>query len=473
MTLSFRPRLALWSALLSGIVLLIFFAVTAFMVFDNMTEEADDELRRFTAETVAAVYDMEEGGVPQTQLVGTLSAERAEVRLVSLSGPGGVVIYEDPGWPKLAEGEKYTRQGWSVTRRFDGKTWRVMTRSMERSKKRYRVKMAIDLREIRDEVSVMLRRYLRALPFALVFIGLGAWWVAGRAVKPIQKIIATAEQITPQGLGARVEGVKSGDDLGRLARVLNRMMDRLEGAFRQLRRFSADASHELRTPLAVMQGKIEAALQRPDRRPEDIETFAELLERVGQLRSIIDSLLLLSRSDAGSLIPERGELDLPELISDVLEDAEIIAEEHGISVESDLGDGTARVIGDGRLLRLAVSNLLTNGIKYNTGEGGRVRCELREVEGAYEVAVGNTGPAIGAGEREKIFERFYRGDPARGAAKPGFGLGLSLSMVIADVHGGRLGLESSKGGWNCFVLSLPAAPTPGAAAVGTEGGEGA
>jgi len=452
-TLSFRPRLALWSALLSGIVLLIFFAVTAWMVFDNMTEEADFELKAFTMDTVLAARDMEEGGLPQTQLVGTLSAERAEVRLISLSAPDGAMIYEDPNWPAPGEDQKFSRRGWAETRQIDGMTWRVMMRNI----KGYRVRMAMNLREIRDEVGHMVKSYLRALPFALVFIGLGAWWVAGRAVKPIQRIIDTAERINPQGLGERVEGVESGDELGRLARVLNRMIDRLELAFRQARRFSADASHELRTPLTVMQGKIEAALQLPDRRPEDNKTLVELLERVGQLRSIIDSLLLLSRSDTGSLTLERGDLDLGDLIADVMEDAEIIAEEKGIEVISEGEERGCRVAGDGRLLRMAVSNLLTNGIKYNIGEGGTVRCVLRCVEGGYEVAVSNTGPAIGAADHERIFERFYRGDPARGAAKPGFGLGLSLSRVIAEVHGGSLDIESSEGGWNCFVLRLPGA----------------
>ena len=109
--------------------------------------------------------------------------------------------------------------------------------------------MAIDLKEIRDELSKLMRRYFEALPLALIVIGFGAWWIAGRTVRPIQKIIDTAENITAQGLGARVQGVSSKDELGRLAGVLNQMMDRLESAFKQMTRFSADASHELKTPI--------------------------------------------------------------------------------------------------------------------------------------------------------------------------------------------------------------------------------
>ena len=162
---------------------------------------------------------------------------------------------------------------------------------------------------------------------ALLVIGFGAWWIAGRAVRPVQKIIATAENITVKGLGERVEGITSNDELGRLAGVLNQMMDRLEESFSQIKRFSADASHELKTPLAVMQGKIEAALQDQNQSSESNLVLVDLLERVGQLRSIIESLLMLSRSDAGGFVIESNKIDVSEMMSEITEDAEIIASE--------------------------------------------------------------------------------------------------------------------------------------------------
>jgi signal transduction histidine kinase len=206
-----------------------------------------------------------------------------------------------------------------------------------------------------------------------------------------------------------------------------------------------------------MQGKIEAALQESDLPPHFSATLVELQERVGQLRSIIDSLLLLSRSDAGSLVPDRGELSLAELLVDVLEDAEILADEAGLTIQTDVGVPGAKVSGDGRLLRLAISNLLTNAVKYNVGVGGEVYCDLKIVEGGYAVVVRNTGPPISGVEKDKIFERFYRADPARGASKPGFGLGLSLSQVIVRAHGGNLTFEGSRAGVNTFVIRLPPA----------------
>ena len=471
MSLSFRFRIALWSALLSGTVLLVFLGFTSNMVRKTMTEEADYELKGFTADMVLTAQAMEEGGLLQTQLVGTLSAERAEVRLIELaeienlnesiinrsplSLEGALIesnqIFKEPDWPEPGKSIEWKPGGSNETVDHKDKTWRVMCRTFDG----YKVRMAIDLKKIRDEISKLMRRYFEVLPLALIIIGFGAWWIAGRVVRPIQKIIATAENITPQGLEARVQGVSSKDELGRLAGVLNQMMDRLESSFSQMKRFSADASHELKTPLAVMQGKIEAALQDHDERSEHDTLLVDLLDRVGQLRSIIDSLLMLSRSDAGSLIIEEQKLDISDLMSEIVEDAEVIAAEEGIFFQSENGSPGFVVNGDERLLRLAISNLLTNATKYNLSEGGKIISELKNTENAYQISISNTGPAIEDEIKEKIFERFYRVDTARGPGKSGFGLGLSLARVIATAHGGELILSSSEGGVNCFVMTLP------------------
>jgi signal transduction histidine kinase len=436
-----------------------------------MTEEADYELKGFTADMVLTAQAMEEGGLLQTQLVGTLSAERAEVRLIELaeienlnesiinrsplSLEGALIesnqIFKEPDWPEPGKSIEWKPGGSNETVDHKDKTWRVMCRTFDG----YKVRMAIDLKKIRDEISKLMRRYFEVLPLALIIIGFGAWWIAGRVVRPIQKIIATAENITPQGLEARVQGVSSKDELGRLAGVLNQMMDRLESSFSQMKRFSADASHELKTPLAVMQGKIEAALQDHDERSEHDTLLVDLLDRVGQLRSIIDSLLMLSRSDAGSLIIEEQKLDISDLMSEIVEDAEVIAAEEGIFFQSENGSPGFVVNGDERLLRLAISNLLTNATKYNLSEGGKIISELKNTENAYQISISNTGPAIEDEIKEKIFERFYRVDTARGPGKSGFGLGLSLARVIATAHGGELILSSSEGGVNCFVMTLP------------------
>lgn len=449
--LSFRARMMLGSALLSGVVLLVFIIATAIMVFDNMTEEADQELRDRSRVIFGAAhrgqFSSDETPFEET---ASISAEVAEVRLLWLQSNGGVVMKEHPTWPKPETPVKYTSAGWLTTETVEGRKWRVISRRMDG----WELRLAIDLQEVQDEVKKMVRRYFRALPVALILIALGAWWLANRVVRPVRAIIATAEKITVEGLGQRVEEVDSEDEIGRLTRVLNRMVARLESAFQQTRRFSADASHELRTPLTVMQGKIETALQRADRAGEH-PVLVDLLGQVQQLKSIVDSLLMFSRSDSGNLQIPDAEIDLSALVEELAEDAALLAEEAGLAFELEIAPGVGGR-GDARLLKMAIYNLLQNAVKFNLpqGEGGRVRCSL-SADG--EVSVMNTGPQISAAEEGKIFERFYRADPARSSSsvkgkKPGFGLGLSLARVIAEAHGGSLRLERSAGGENVFVV---------------------
>ncbi|MFT5856166.1 MAG: two-component system heavy metal sensor histidine kinase CusS [Verrucomicrobiales bacterium] len=419
---------------------------TAYMVFDNMTEEADQELRD-RSETIFETARKGEFSSEKKPFEGkaSLSAEVAELRLILLQSPSGDVLYRNKGWPKPDGDTKYTRQGWLTKERSDGRLWRVISRTSNG----YKMRLAIDLREVRDEVNKMVERYLRALPVALILIALGAWWLANRVVRPVQAIIATAEKITAEGLGERVEEVDSDDEIGRLTRVLNRMVARLEATLQQSRRFSADASHELRTPLAVMQGKIESELQRADR-VGDHPLLADLLDQIQYLKSIVDSLLMFSRSDSGNLQVAAESVDLSQLVEEVAEDASLFAAEGGIEFEVDVPAGV-QGSGDARLMKLAVFNVLQNAVKYNLLDGGRVKCALGE-DGVINVT--NTGPEITGDDAEKIFERFYRADPSRSSVptegKAGFGLGLSLAQVIAEAHGGALWLERSGGGENVF-----------------------
>ena len=224
---------------------------------------------------------------------------------------------------------------------------------------------------------------------------------------------------------------RGGDEIARLTRVFNRMMTRLERSFQQTSRFSADASHELRTPLAVLQGNIEEALQKPDATEEQQELLASLLEQSQRLKSIIQGLLLLSRSDSGRLSIERDTINLGKLVAGIDEDISYLLEDSGITYSSDLPENI-KIHGDAKLLRLAIFNLMQNAVRYNTGKGGRIRTSLALNEGHATISVGNTGEQIPEEEREHIFERFYRG--AQNRSVRGQGLGLSLARVITEAH---------------------------------------
>ncbi|MDA0810901.1 MAG: ATP-binding protein [Verrucomicrobia bacterium] len=445
--LSFRIKLALWAALLCGVVLLVFVTASSFIVYENMLEEADFQLKENSTKLVEGLRSTQDDVAKVIPELGaSLSAERAELKLLRVISHGAL-IYADPDWKVLPELQRRSRSRYTtVTHR--GGTWRLISRSWQDGRT---VLLAINLSEITEEVSRMTRTYLSALPLALLIIGIGAWWIAGRAIKPVRKITSAAEKVTAGDLSERINERSGGDEIARLTRVFNRMMDRLERSFQQTSRFSADASHELRTPLAVLQGKIEEGLQRPNADPEQQELLADLLEQTQRLKSIVQGLLLLSRSDAGRLSVEREPIDLGDFISAIGEDVEFLLEDTGTTYTSDIPPGIL-CRGDEKLLRLAVFNLLQNASRYGS-DSGRIRCSL-DTEGAFAVIdVGNTGAEIPEEEQAQIFERFYRSPQFRSVQ--GQGLGLSLSRVIVEAHGGTLELARSDGNENVFRIRLP------------------
>ncbi len=306
---------------------------------------------------------------------------------------------------------------------------------------------AAELRQLRNAGAI-------AFPAALLLIGLGGWVVAGRALRPLQRIAEAASRVHARGLNERVPQLGGDPEITRLVTMLNEMMDRLEAGFHQATRFSADASHELKTPLAIMRGEIEQAIARatPDSREQ--RTLNSLLEETQRLGGILRSLLLLSRADAGRLVTTHAVVDLTGLVRELVEDTTASAEECGVQVDCSLAEGV-RVSGDESLLRTAILNLLANAIKHNES-GSRVTIELTQVDGMARLAVANTAAAIPGEEREAIFDRFARGRHARDASRDGTGLGLSLAREILHAHGGTIRLLDDAGdGFVRFVATIP------------------
>jgi two-component system heavy metal sensor histidine kinase CusS len=449
--LTFRLKLALWAALLCGVVLLAFVAASSLIVYDNMLEEADFQLKQNANRLVERIR--EKKGTPE-QLQdkmrrATISAEPAELSVIRLLQNGDLLL-ADPEW-LTPPGIQSNAPGRLKTVRHDGESWRVMARHWEEDG--FEILIAIELSEITDEVIRMAKTYLAALPVALLIIGIGAWWIARQSVRPIRLMTGTAERVTAGHLSERIAEHQGRDEIARLTRVFNRMMDKLERSFQQTSRFSSDASHELRTPLAVLQGKIEEALGRPEASNEQQALLADLLEQTQRLKSIIQGLLLLSRADTGRLSIERETIDIGELVASIGEDVEFLIDGTGIRYESELPRGLF-VRGDPKLLRIAAFNLFQNAVRYNSGGGaGYIRCSLKTEANAVNIDVANTGEEIPESDRNQIFERFFRSAEHRSVQ--GQGLGLSLSRVIMEAHGGTLELLSTEDGLNTFRLRLP------------------
>jgi heavy metal sensor kinase len=300
------------------------------------------------------------------------------------------------------------------------------------------------------------------LPVALLLAGGGGWLLARRALRPVDQMTTAARRIEAEHLAQRLGGAEVNDELGRLARTLNEMLARLEAGFAQVRRFSADASHELRTPLTVLKGEIEVALRSP-RAPEEYRrVLTSTLEEVERMARLVEDLLLLSRADAGALRFESEPVELDHLIEEVAKQAEVLARPRQTRVS--LTEMAPLVVrGDGQRLKQLLLNLVDNAIKY-TPAGGQVTLGLRAVpdgaaasEERAEIFVRDTGIGIAPADVPRIFERFYRADPARSREAGGAGLGLCISRTIVEAHQGRIEVESAPGQGSTFRVLLPLA----------------
>lgn len=329
-----------------------------------------------------------------------------------------------------------------------GSTWRVAVMGTPYTT----LAIAANIDEFDAGLAGLRRAFLGALPVALLLIGGGAWFLAGHALRPVATLTQAAERVTARGLDQRIVAPGNDREFHRLVTVFNEMMDRLEKSFLQATRFSADASHELKTPLALLQVELEQVLAAAPAGSPQQETYTSLLEDVHRLKAIVQKLLLLSLADTGRLELQRLPTDLSRIVANVAEDCTALAPE--IGVEPTITPAVTVSI-DAVLVEQAIQNLANNAVKYNR-KGGSVRLVLTAADGLATVAVGNTGPGIPPADRPRIFERFFRSDPARRRDRTsGAGLGLSLSREILRAHGGDLQLGRVDNDWTEFIATLP------------------
>jgi heavy metal sensor kinase len=296
------------------------------------------------------------------------------------------------------------------------------------------------------------RAFLTTVPVALLLLALGGWVIAERALRPVALITRTAESITARALDQRVPLVSGDRELTRLVKVINGMLYRLETSFGQAVRFSADAAHELQTPLAILQGELDAAVQQAPDGSEEQQRASNLLEEVQRLKAIVQKLLVLARADAGRLSLRLKPVDLSAMIRSAAEDAAALAPH--LTIEKAIAPDIM-VDADAELLGQAVSNLMTNAVKYNR-EHGVIRFLLSVRNNKALFTIANTGAPIPLADRERIFDRFFRVDRSRSGEVSGSGLGLSLAREIVHAHRGELRLDPPKpDGLVSFTLSLP------------------
>ena len=291
------------------------------------------------------------------------------------------------------------------------------------------------------------------MPFVVSLAVAGGYWLMRRSLQPVDEITKRAEGITSTNLSERLPVIRTGDELERLSISLNRMIERLDDAFQQINRFSADASHELRTPLTILQLELEgiAQIHRSDSSLGD--QIGSALEETHRMSRIVESLLAISRLDAGEVTMDKARLEIGELAASTANELTLLAEEKSIRLQTHVTSGLY-VEGDRTRLQQVIVNLIDNAIKY-TQPGGRVEVNVGNEGNSAILEISDNGPGIPAYALPHVFERFYRADKARSRDNGGAGLGLSIVKAICAAHNAEVKVSSQEGRGSCFRVQLP------------------
>lgn len=310
----------------------------------------------------------------------------------------------------------------------------------------------------REEMVGRLILFFAAVSFLVTLASaVGSWWLAGRAVRPVHEVMDQAEAIGAGSLDRRIQAWADTREYHRLVEVLNTMLARIQSGFEAQRRFTADASHELRSPLTALRGEIEIALRKERDAGEYRAVLESNLEEILRLTRMTEDLLTLARADARVLRRGGESVDLGELARGVVERFQRRAGEGGVSLDL-LVAGEGEVQLDRGLLGQILWNLVDNAVKF-TPRGGQVEVRLERRAELLSLEVWDTGPGLGD-EPDKVFERFYRADPARtpGTDRAGTGLGLAIVQAIVETFGGEIHAANRAEGGARFTVRIPLRP---------------
>lgn len=304
---------------------------------------------------------------------------------------------------------------------------------------------------VQESIDSLRNSLLLMVPIVLLLCVAGGYWLAGRALRPIESVTAELDAIQPTNLSSRLPVPPVNDEVARLAAVINALLERLERASVTERRFASDAAHELRTPLAVLRTGLEVTLARERSADDNRAALTSALREVLSLCRISDELLMLARLN-GEVSVESARLNLRALVLEIAATVEPLAQARGIQLRVSVGRD-AFVEGNAGHLRRLIINLLDNALKFTPANGA---IEVRLTMGADRAVlrVADSGPGIDPAEMPFIFDRFFRGASTPGE---GSGLGLSLCKEIARLHGGDIAVANRPAGGCEFAVTIPLA----------------
>lgn len=461
-----RVRLTLWYGSALAMVLITFSVVLYVLTARNLRDDVDQSLEETAT---AAVRSLEERGflplIDEEELLSQFPELARIDKFFQIFSPSGTITIRSPN---IRQHEvPLSRTALEAT--FNGQTILesakyphepplrlISVPIIHRGNLLYIVQVGTSMESIEDTLRRFLILLTVAMPIALAVSLAAGWFLAGRALRPVDAITLAAQRIAAGDLSQRLTMPTAPDEIGRLAGTFNNMIGRLDTSFRQIRQFTSDASHELRTPLTVMKGETELVLRRP-RALEDYQAVLESnLEEIDRMTRIVEELLFLSRADMGEVKMESKPVFLETLVEDIHRQAPLLGQDRNIEVV--LGSVMPAVVqGDELRLRELLLNLVENAIKYSH-PGGKVEIGLVTNGQEAVLSVTDQGIGIGSEDHTKIFNRFFRTDGARAHTKKGTGLGLAICAWIAEFHKGRISVKSAVGQGSTFTVTLPLAP---------------
>lgn len=452
---SIKFRLTVWYLLAFALLLVVFGTVAYYLLSRNLYRNLDESLKARVLELKGTIRFEGDRVVFDRKLDELVLIYDADGKLQQQLGPANLNISDIQGAVKQA---LFGTPSFVSAETENGPEVRMYATPLNVDSQ---TRVALVVGRVTNDILSVLAAYrmvmLNSSILAVLLAGVGGWFLAGRTLKPVERITDIANGIGESDLSRRID-VATDDELGRLAKTLNGMIARLEQAFVKQRQFVADASHELRTPLAVLQAESSLALEKT-RDPEEYRRSLELVsQEVDYMSEIVGKLLVLARSDAGSEPINVQDVDVAGLLAELGQDLEALAQEKGLRLGLGPLDGLT-VRGDRVKLRQLFMNILDNAIRY-TPAGGQVTVAAAREDEQAVITVVDTGVGIPEDQLPFIFDRFYRVDKVRTDGEGGTGLGLAIATSIARMHGGSIEVESRVGQGTIFRVRLPLAGPP-------------
>lgn len=453
---SIRARLTGWYALVLLAMLIVYATATYVAVRHEFLEQLDEQLHDDFEAAEARLTRTPDGRIAWRDEEHH-DADHEPERVFEVWSATGEQLHRSgasvslPPAALAAANSSYSYETLSA----NGDRWRTLTAPVTVEGHSVLLRVSRSEERVLEQLWEVLVVLILGLPLVVVLAGVGGYVLARRALRPIDQLATEAHRITAEQLHQRLSVPNQQDEIGRLAAVINGTLARLEASFGQLKRFTADASHELRTPLAVVRGIGEATVAERRTQPEYEEAIGSILEEVDRMSNLVDTLLRLSRGDAGTIRLTYEPTDLGELAREAASSLGILAEERNQTIDVSISDGLVVPV-DRLVLREALTNVLDNAIKYSPNKS-TVGIRVERVDDRAMVAVTDQGPGVSPEHRELIFDRFFRVDQSRTRNGGGAGLGLAIAKWAVEIHGGQLTVHDGPRGGSEFRIVLPTA----------------